>query len=212
MDPVIRVTPAALEIVREALGREQDRDDLALWLEVDAGAQGAYSYDLWFGPAAGAALGDAGHVEGDVRFIVPAGSVARLRGAVLDAGSPGGEPGLVIVNPNAPPLEAVGPPPRGDLIGPVAKRVQEVLTKQVNPFLAAHGGHVELVGVVGPIAHVELSGGCQGCGLARATLRQGIAVAITEAVSEVTEVIDVTDHLSGLHPYLEADLTGRAAR
>ena len=51
------------------------------------------------------------------------------------------------------------------------------------PLARDHGGHVELVGVDGPIAYVEMSGGCQGCGMARATLSQGIAVAITDAVS-----------------------------
>jgi len=52
-----------------------------------------------------------------------------------------------------------------------------------------------------------MSGGCQGCGMTRATLSQGIAVAITDAVPEISEVVDVTDHISGVDPYFAS---GRA--
>jgi Fe/S biogenesis protein NfuA len=40
--------------------------------------------------------------------------------------------------------------------------------------------------------------------MARATLSQGIAVAITESVPEILEVVDVTDHMSGTNPYFES--------
>jgi Fe/S biogenesis protein NfuA len=46
-----------------------------------------------------------------------------------------------------------------------------------------------------------LGGGCQGCGLAAVTLRQGIEKAIIEAIPEITEVVDVTDHTMGENPY-----------
>ena len=52
-------------------------------------------------------------------------------------------------------------------------------------------------------AYVRMSGGCQGCGLAKVTLSQGIAVAIQDAVPEVLEIVDVTDHASGDNPYYE---------
>jgi Fe/S biogenesis protein NfuA len=35
-------------------------------------------------------------------------------------------------------------------------------------------------------------------------LTQGIKVAITDAVPEVTEVVDVTDHQSGDNPYFQS--------
>jgi len=205
MDEVMRVSPAALEVVREALAREQQADSLALWLEVDGIANGAYTYDLWFGPVAGIAPGDAIKVEGDVRFVVPSESIDRVRGAFLDASNNGGEAGLVIVNPNAPSSSPRSAAPRGDLTGPVAVRVLEVLARDVNPFMASHGGYVDLVSVEGPTAYVELSGGCHGCGMARATLRQGIVVAATDAVFEIAEVVDATDHRSGRHPYFPPD-------
>jgi Fe/S biogenesis protein NfuA len=39
--------------------------------------------------------------------------------------------------------------------------------------------------------------------MATVTLTQGIEVAITEAVPEVSRVVDVTDHASGTNPYYE---------
>jgi len=33
----------------------------------------------------------------------------------------------------------------------------------------------------------------------------GIAVAITDAVPEISEVVDVTDHISGVDPYFASD-------
>jgi Fe-S cluster biogenesis protein NfuA len=50
--------------------------------------------------------------------------------------------------------------------------------------------------------YVEMSGGCQGCALSRATLRQGVERMLREAVPELTAVHDVTDHASGENPYL----------
>ncbi|MGA3214469.1 MAG: NifU family protein [Acidimicrobiales bacterium] len=200
MSEVICVAPGALEVVREALAKEQNADDLALWLEVNGISNSSYTYDLWFGPTSAIAPGDASQHCGGVLFVVPAQSVERVRGATLDASDRGGETGLVILNPNTP--RPVAPTFSGDeLTGPLARRVLEVLERDVNPVIAGHRGHVGLVGVEGSIAFVEMSGGCQGCGMAGATLSQGIVIAITDAVAEIREVVDVTDHMSGATPY-----------
>jgi Fe/S biogenesis protein NfuA len=79
-----------------------------------------------------------------------------------------------------------------------------VLTEHVGPAIAAHGGTAELVAVEGDTAYVRLGGGCVGCGMAAVTLTQGISVAITQAVPEIANVVDVTDHASGTNPYYEA--------
>ncbi len=197
------MAPAALEIVREALVKEPNAEGLALWLEVNGIANSSYTYDLWFGPTTAIGPGDAEQSEGGVRFVVPAQSIDRVRGATLDASDRGGEVGLVILNPNSPAPRSVPEFPGGDLTGPVARRVLEVLERDVNPVIASHGGHVGLVGVEGSTAFVEMSGGCQGCGMARATLSQGIVIAVTDAVQEIREVVDVTDHMSGRSPYFE---------
>jgi Fe/S biogenesis protein NfuA len=46
-----------------------------------------------------------------------------------------------------------------------------------------------------------MGGGCQGCGMANVTLKQGVEVALKEAIPEITEIRDVTDHASGDNPY-----------
>jgi Fe/S biogenesis protein NfuA len=91
-----------------------------------------------------------------------------------------------------------------DLSGDVAQRVMQILRHQVNPSIAAHGGQAELVAVEDGTAYLRLSGGCQGCAMASVTLTQGIKVAITDSVPEITDVVDVTDHASGSNPYFEA--------
>jgi Fe-S cluster biogenesis protein NfuA len=48
---------------------------------------------------------------------------------------------------------------------------------------------------------VYMGGGCQGCSLSAATLQEGIQRAIREALPEVTEVIDATDHAAGENPF-----------
>lgn len=203
MKDVIRVTRAALEVVRKVRAAEPEPDRLALFLEVNGSANGSYTYDLWFGHKSQIRPGDARQLEAEIEIVVVEPSIERVRGAVLDVNEIAGEEGLVVINANTPASPAV----RGDVTGPVAERVLEVLERDVNPQIAMHGGRAALVAVEGAIAYVEMSGGCQGCGMARATLSQGIAVAITDAVPEISEVVDVTDHISGVDPYFAS---GRA--
>ena len=93
---------------------------------------------------------------------------------------------------------------------PVAQRVQDVLDRQVNPGVASHGGHVALAEVEGDAAYVRLGGGCQGCGAADVTLRQGIEEAILSAVPEIKRVLDATDHAAGTNPYYAPTETGNS--
>ena len=53
------------------------------------------------------------------------------------------------------------------------------------------------------VAHILMGGGCQGCAMSAATLRQGIEVMIAEAIPEITEIIEVTDHEAGENPFFE---------
>jgi Fe/S biogenesis protein NfuA len=60
---------------------------------------------------------------------------------------------------------------------------------------------VSLVSIEEARVFVQFGGGCQGCGQADATFKQGVVVAIKEAIPEVMEVLDATDHSSGANPY-----------
>ncbi len=203
--PVINVTPPARALVLSARAAEADADRLALFLEVSGASGGAYTYDMWFESASDAGPGDAVHRVDDLVVVVPSSSVEKVTGATLDVGDSGGEQGLVIVNPNAPPAERISSaPPTGDLSSPLAQRVVAVLEDTVNPQIAAHGGFAELVAVEAGTAYLRMGGGCQGCGLAQVTLSQGITVAIKDAVPEILEVVDVTAHADGTNPYYEA--------
>ena len=82
-------------------------------------------------------------------------------------------------------------------------RIQELFDQSINPGIASHGGFVDLLGIEGKTAYIRLGGGCQGCGMADVTLKQGIEVAIKEAVPEIEEVADATDHDAGTNPYFQ---------
>jgi Fe/S biogenesis protein NfuA len=91
---------------------------------------------------------------------------------------------------------------------PIAQRVQDVLDKQINPGVASHGGKVTLQAVKDGVAYIRLGGGCQGCGMADVTLKQGIEVMIKEAVPEIKDVVDITDHDQGENPYYRSSSRG----
>ncbi len=79
--------------------------------------------------------------------------------------------------------------------------VEEIFREQINPAVARHGGRVELVDVQDATVVVRMRGGCQGCGMAQATLRQGIEAALREAIPEIKGIKDITDHAAGTNPY-----------
>ena len=79
--------------------------------------------------------------------------------------------------------------------------VAEIFRTQINPAVAQHGGRIDLIDVQDATIIVRLMGGCQGCGMATVTLRQGVEAALKRLVPAVKGVKDVTDHSSGAAPY-----------
>jgi Fe-S cluster biogenesis protein NfuA len=90
--------------------------------------------------------------------------------------------------------------------GEILLAVQEVLDRQANPAIAAHGGHVSATDVKDGVVSMLMSGGCQGCAASAATLRGGVEKMIRAAVPEVRDIIDVTDHGAGKIPYYSSGL------
>lgn len=193
--------------IREA---EESPETLALWIEVVGARGGEYAYDLYFDVPANAGDGDAVLHNDDLDVVIPAASVENMRGATLDMARDLLNPGMVITNPNRPPAAPgmgspqIAAPQPGDLTGTVEERVRQVLDQFINPSIAAHGGTASLIAVEDDTAYVRLGGGCVGCGMAAVTLSQGITVAIRDAVPEIANVVDQTDHASGTNPYYEA--------
>jgi Fe/S biogenesis protein NfuA len=201
VEPVFTITDVARDKILEVRAAEPGAETLALWVTVTGESGGAYTYDMSF-----RALDDAGDADvvqhhDDLPIVIDADSVTALSGATLDVGASG----MVMQNPNKPSArDPFAGRPEADLSGPVAQAVIRVLEDRLNPAIAAHGGRVDLVAVDDSIAYVRLSGGCQGCGMAAVTLSQGVEAEILDAVPEISEVVDVTDHASGTNPYYEA--------
>jgi Fe/S biogenesis protein NfuA len=197
---VMIVTEPAREKILELRAQEDDPDALGLRVEV-TGVQGVeYTYDLTFDPVADADLeaGDVVEHEGPLPVIIPVDSLDALRGATLDLPTAGAQNGLVLRNPNRPdPLSGA----HIELTGTIDEKVRQLLDGQINPALAMHGGFAGLDRVEGSVVYVTMGGGCQGCAVSAMTLREGITRAIREAIPEVTEVVDTTDHSMGENPY-----------
>src|SRR5262249_28332036 len=90
-----------------------------------------------------------------------------------------------------------GLPSEGDLKWAIG----DLLEREINPAVGQHGGWVELIDVKGNTVYLRLGGGCQGCGAADVTLKQGIERAIRELAPSVGEILDTTAHASGRNPY-----------
>ncbi len=81
-------------------------------------------------------------------------------------------------------------------------KIEALFDEQVRPALAAHGGNVEIVDLDNDKLFVRLSGGCQGCSSSKATLKDGIQTLVKQNFPTITEVVDLTDHVSGENPYM----------
>ncbi len=203
-DSVLTITDKALAKILDIRSQEPDSDQLALEIRIAGVRDSQFSYEMAMIHTQDIPAADRLEAHGELNVVIPADSVENLQGATLDVSRDLLNPGLVVDNPNGPSprIATDGPPP--DLTGPLEQRVVQVLEHQINPSIAAHGGIAELVAVEAGVAYLRLGGGCQGCGMASVTLSQGIEQAITQAIPEISGVIDVTDHASGQNPYYEA--------
>lgn len=198
---IVNITDTARDKVL-ALREGENLPGLHLGLRITGvGAQG-YIYETSFLRPEDVLASDIVENHGGLDVAIALDSVENLRGAVLDLSGDGSGPGLVMRNPNVPSPSLPGVEAGAlELTGTTEEKIQQLLTEQINPAIASHGGMANLIAVEGSIAQLELGGGCQGCGLAAVTLRQGIEKAILDAIPEILEVVDVTDHALGTNPF-----------
>jgi Fe/S biogenesis protein NfuA len=201
-ETLLHITDGARREVQSYQAQQPEAEELALWTEVTGVSGEDYSYNLSLRHAGDAGPQDVIEQHEGLSIVIPADSVDKLRGAMIDLIGDLTTGGLIVENPNSP-SPAVEDLPPLDVSGSVSERVTQVLAQQINPGIALHGGKAELEGIEGATAYLRLSGGCQGCGLAGVTLKRGVEVAIKRSVPEITEVVDVTDHASGTNPYFE---------
>ena len=96
--------------------------------------------------------------------------------------------------------EAAGEPLPDDEIFALVARILE---RDINPAVAGHGGKVELLDVQDGTVVVRMMGGCQGCGMANVTLRQGIEAQLRRVIPGLRGLRDITDHTAGENPYFK---------
>jgi len=175
---------------------EPETDRLGLRLEIVSDPGEAFRYDLSFEVTTKAAFTDEVRTHDGLKVIVPAKDVDLLRGATLDYTD---SQGLVIRNPNKPAAIVVEGLVNDDAL---SAEIETLVTGEVNPALAAHGGFVTYVGHDGEgTAYLTMGGGCHGCSMSRMTMLDGVQTMIVEQVEGISQVKDLTDHATGENPY-----------
>ncbi len=181
---------------------QQDEEGLGLRIAVNQPGTPGASCDLQFSPQGQRMEDD--HVvayEGFNMFVANA-SVPWLGEASIDfdEDETGGQ--LTI---KAPGIKGSAPSSSDG----IEERVEWLLETEINPSLASHGGHVSLIEITEKREVVlQFGGGCQGCGMADVTLKQGIEQTLIRNIPEITAILDSTDHQSGQNPYYAGGQSG----
>ncbi len=199
---IVTITPEALSELAALRDTEPDADRLGLRLEVISKPGEDFQYDLSFDVITKAAFTDEVRTHSadgvTMKVIIPANSRDLLEGATLDHTA---NAGLVIRNPNKPLAPSVEGLIHDDEL---SAKIETLVTTEVNPALAAHGGFVTYVGHDNEgTAYLTMGGGCHGCSMSRMTMLDGVQTMIIEQLPEVERVRDLTDHSSGENPYYD---------
>ena len=186
---MLTITEKAQEMLGEFADSADEGVELILRVEIVGRGPKGFQYDLQF-------VGREDSKEDDIvldidgmSVLVAARSAQYLEGTTLDYKETLMGGGFSFDNPN--PL----------WVDELSKAVAEIIASEVNPVVASHGGHVDLVGVDDGKAIIAFGGGCQGCGMVDVTLKQGVEVMIKDDVPGISEVIDATDHAAGTNPF-----------
>ena len=195
-EPIVTITPAAVTELVKMRDEEPDADQLGLRLAIASAPGEDFRYDLSFDEYLTAALTDEVRTHDGLKVIVPGPDVEMLQGATLDYNE---NQGLVIRNPNRPASPTVeGLTSDDDL----SAEIEAMITGEVNPALAAHGGFVSYVGHDGEgTAYLTMGGGCHGCSMSKMTMLDGVQTMLSEAIEGVHRVKDLTDHTTGENPF-----------
>ena len=85
--------------------------------------------------------------------------------------------------------------------GPLETQIVSILTTEVNPSLASHGGEVRLIRLEDDVAILQFGGGCQGCAAVDLTLKDGVEKTLMDRIPELAGIRDVTDHTDTTNAY-----------
>jgi Fe/S biogenesis protein NfuA len=195
-DQIISITSAAHAQILEMRDQEPETDRLGLRLEIVSEPGQDFRYDLAFEITTKAAFTDEVRTHDGLKVIIPAKDLDLLTGATLDFTA---SQGLVIRNPNKPAVPSVEGLVNDDQI---SAEVEALVSSEVNPALAAHGGFVTFVGHDGEgTAYMTMGGGCHGCSMSRQTMLDGVQTMVVEQIDGIDRVKDLTDHSTGEKPF-----------
>lgn len=192
---MIEITESAQNHFRQLL---QSQGGDAVGIRVSALNPGTPAADarLEFADA-GDLLGDEWRLEcaGFVLYI-DAPSVKFLDGAHIDISATATGNQLTIRAPN---IKGKAP----DAESSLAEQVMWLIESEINPQLASHKGRVSLDSIdADNVVYLRFGGGCQGCGMADVTLKQGIEKTLMAKIPAISAVRDATDHNSGSAPFI----------
>ena len=193
---IITITDDALAELVKLRDSEEDASSLGLRLEIVSGPGEEFKYDLSLDEFRKAAFTDEVRTHSGMKVIIPAKDVELLEGAILDYSSTGG---LVIRNPNKPSVPMIEGLVNDDAL---SAEIEAIISTEVNPALAAHGGFVTLAGHdEAGTAYLTMGGGCHGCSMSKVTMLEGVQTTLVEKVEGIQRVRDMTDHQSGENPF-----------
>ncbi len=188
---MFEVTGIAEDKIREAIKNNKD-NVLGIRVLADAKSPFQVRYGLAFVSEKGVEKEDTVLEFEGFNIYISADQKQYFEGAVLDFKDGLHGSGFAFTNTPSVPKEYKGT---------LAEKVVKVIEEEINPGIASHGGFVSLVDIKGTDVIIQMGGGCQGCGMADVTLKQGIEVALKNAIPEITNIYDVTEHADGKNPY-----------
>ena len=188
---MLTVTEAAKRKILSVI-QAQGKPGDGLRITIVGRSSAGFTYDMHLVEEGDAQAEDIVVDVGEFPVIIDADSAPHMRDVIIDYVEDLQQSGFRIGNPNS------------VWTDPKAMAMQELLDTQINPAVASHGGHIELVDVHDDIVYIRFGGGCQGCGMVSVTLNQGVEQAIREAFPEIREIVDVTDHAAGTNPYYQS--------
>ena len=89
---------------------------------------------------------------------------------------------------------ALGPafePPETRADDALVARIQEILERDVRPFVEQDGGEIGFAGYRDGVVEVVLRGACAGCPSSSVTLKMGIEARLKEEIPEIQSVVAI---------------------
>ncbi|HUS84091.1 MAG TPA: iron-sulfur cluster assembly accessory protein [Anaerolineales bacterium] len=195
---MIEITETAEKVIKDLL-QDESKSGMSLRMQILGRGPGGFQYAVRFVPEEEQSADDEAVQFDGFKVLIDPETVPNIKDSMLDYKEDDFQRGFLIENPNPVWKDST------------AQAVQELLDTKINPGLASHGGFVAMLDYKDDTAYIAFGGGCQGCGLVDVTLKEGVEVAIREALPQVKKVIDTTNHGSGTNPFYNSDGDGSSA-